>query len=332
MTEFHARMSAGLAAAGERSQALRSGRRVVLAGRMAAVAGIIVVLLIPQFSSPYVLLVATEVLLYIPLAIGQNLITGNTGVLAMGHAALYGVGAYTTAVLVSHLSIGLPLALLASAGAAALVGLAVSLTTVRIRGDYLFIVTIGLNLIFLEVVDQNSWTGGATGLFGIVAPARSFLAVTTPEGFFYLSLAVTAVCLLASIAIVRSRYGRAMEAVRDDALVAATMGLKETPIKASIFAVAGAMAGLSGCVLAYFLATAGPQDFNTNTSLLIFEMVIIGGLSSLPGSILGAAVLIAVPEFLRSVQEYSLGIGGALIVLMMVVRPQGLLGSRRAVR
>jgi branched-chain amino acid transport system permease protein len=317
----------------EQSQpALANRLGMIIAGWVTMIVGAFAVLLLPRVSSPYVLFVATEVLLFVPLAIGQNLITGNTGVLSMGHAALYGVGAYTTGVLVSHTHIGVPLTLLASAGAAALVGLGVSLTTQRIRGDYLFIVTIGLNFIFLDVVNNSTWSGAATGLFAIAPPAGGLLAVTTPAGFFYLSLGVAALCVLISLAILRSRFGRTMEAVRDDPVVAATMGLKEVPIKAGIFGVAGAMAGLSGCVLAYFLGSVGPQDFNTNISLLIFEMVIIGGLGSVSGSVLGAIVLIAVPEFLRSVQEYSLGIGGVLIVVMMVLRPEGVLGSWRAAR
>jgi len=299
---------------------------------LALLVALLVCLLPVVGVSAYYIFVSTVVFLYIPLAIGQNLVTGNTGVLSMGQAALYGVGAYVTAILSTRYGVSAPLALVAAVVAAGLAGVAIALTTVKVYGDYLFIVTLGVNLIFLDIVNQAPGAGGAAGIAGVPAPSLGPLRIMTPTAFFYFGFAAVVVCILLAVVILRSRLGRAMEAVRDDALVAGTLGLREMPIKVGVSGIAGAMAGLSGGVLAYFLTFVGPQDFTTTASLLIFEMVIIGGLGSLWGSVLGAVLLIAIPEVLRSVEAYSIGIGGAAIVVMMIFRPQGIMGARSIAR
>jgi len=296
----------------------------VIAGGAVAVA-----CFLPLFgASPYILDVGTIVLLYIPLAIGQNLVSGNTGLVTMGQAALYGVGAYVAAIASVRFGFDAPLAMLLAVVGTGIVACGIALTTVTVQGDYLMIVSLGINLIFLDVVIGGvSWSGGYVGMPGIAIPSFGPIHIDSGIGFYYLALFGTAVAIVVAEAVLHSHLGRAMEALRDDSVAATLVGIRTMPIKIGIFALAGAMSGLSGAILAYYLSYVGPSDFTTQGSLVIFEMVIIGGLGSVPGSILGAVLLIGIPELLRSVEAYSVGIGGVLIVIMMIVRPQGILGK-----
>jgi branched-chain amino acid transport system permease protein len=286
----------------------------------------------PKLHGGYHLHVLALILIYVPCALGQNLITGNSGQLSMGHAAFFGLGAYAVAIAtVQHGWPALP-ALLLAAAAAGLVGLLIGLPAIRISGDYLFIVTIGVNLVFLDVVTQwISVTGGTAGIPGL--PMPSFLGglvrVRSNVGHFYLALAVAALCFAVTLAVTRSRFGKMIEAVRDDPVAAAACGVSQTTVRVAVFVIGAAMAGLAGGVLAFFIGFVGPSDFTVQQSLLIFEMAILGGLGSVWGSLAGAAILVGLPEVLRFLQPYRLGLLGLIMVLVMVYRPQGLLGSVR---
>lgn len=271
------------------------------------------------------------VLIHVPLVIGQNLITGNSGQVSMGHAAFYGIGAYVTALAAAEAGLPALLVLPLAAAAAGLVGLVTGLPAIRVSGDYLFIVTIGLNLIFLDVVVQ--WipvTGGSAGIPGVPLPTIGPLELRGETAFYYLALVIAVLATAVALLLLHSRFGKTLEALRDDALAAAAVGVDATPIRVSVFVVAAAMAGLSGAVLAYYIGFVGPQSFGIAQSLLIFEMAIIGGLGSVPGSILGALLFVGLPEALRPLQDYRLGLGGVAVVVLMAVRPQGLLGRVKA--
>jgi branched-chain amino acid transport system permease protein len=278
-------------------------------------------------ESNFYLHIATIVLIYVPLVVGQNLITGNSGQVSMGHAAFYGVVAYVTAILATTYELPTLAVIIASVLVTALLGLIVGLPAIRISGDYLFIVTIGLNLIFLDVAIQ--WidvTGGSAGIPGIPLPSFGGLELFGERDFFYLSLMAAAVTTLIAVAITHSRLGSTIEAARDDPIAAKASGINLTPVRVAVFVIGAGMAGLSGSVFAYYIGFVGPQNFGIAQSLIIFEMAIIGGLGSVPGSIVGAALLIGLPEALRFLQDYRLGLGGLLVVILMAVRPEGLLG------
>ncbi len=291
---------------------------------------LVLLLAAPSLIGSYHLHVLTLILIYVPCALGQNLITGNSGQLSMGHAAFFGIGAYAVAILSVHHGWPAFPALLTAAAAAGLVGLLIGLPAIRISGDYLFIVTIGVNLVFLDVVTQwVSVTGGTAGIPGLPLPSFGFVRVRSNVDYFYLALIAATLCFLVTLAITRSRFGKMIEAARDDPVAALACGISLTAVRVSVFVIGAAMAGLAGGILGYFIGFVGPSDFNVQQSLLIFEMAILGGLGSIWGSLAGAAILVGLPEFLRFLQPYRLGLLGLIMIILMVYRPQGLLGSVR---
>jgi branched-chain amino acid transport system permease protein len=298
----------------------------MFAGAIAAV----LLLAAPGLMSEYRLHIATLVLIFVLLALGQNLVTGNSGQVSMGHAAIYGLGAYVAGVLGgTHGWSGL--AVFATAVVStSVVGLLVALPAIRLSGDYLFIVTIGLNLVFLDVVNQwVSVTGGSTGIVAIPLLDFGPLHIRSFKDFYYLTLVAACIGIGVVVALLRSRFGSVVEASRDDPLAAAAIGIAITPVRVSVYAISAGLAGLAGALLAYFIGFVGPQDFVVQQSLVIFEMAIIGGLGSVAGSVAGAIILIGGPELLRPLQPYAVGLGGLLVILVMVLRPQGLFGKTK---
>jgi branched-chain amino acid transport system permease protein len=305
-------------------------RRTIASPVMAVVLSpplIILLAFMPHLLSLYQLHVLTLVCIYVPLVLGQNFITGNSGQLSIGHAAFYGLGAYTVGILAGLHDWATMPSLIAAIAVAGLAGIAVGLPAIRVSGDYLFIVTIGINLVFIDVVTQ--WvpvTGGTSGIPGLPEPIIAGLHLGGNAAFYEFSLLVAVLCVGLLYCVTRSRFGSLVEAIRDDALAAAACGISATPIKLSVFVFSAAMAGLAGGMLAYFIGFVGPGDFGPQQSILIFEMAILGGLGSIPGAILGAAILIIAPEVFRFLQPYRLGIIGLLMIVLMTYRPQGLLG------
>lgn len=303
--------------------------RPIVVGAVAIVGGALLIGYPWLLGTPLMLQIAISVLLYVPLVVGQNIITGNSGQLSMGHAAFYAMGAYSTGILVTRLD-GFP-ALAAVALAivgAGLLGLLIGFPALRVSGDYLFILTIGLNLIVVSIATQwEAVTGGARGLTRIPLFSVGGYEFRTPEDFYYVVLIGAVLCVGVATAVLSSRFGRLLVAARDDRVAAEACGVSITGMRLSAFVIGSAMAGLSGALFAYNLGFIGPQSFTLQQSLLIFEMVIIGGLASIRGSILGAIILVALPEALRFLQDYRLGLGGVIILILMVWRPNGLLGK-----
>lgn len=305
--------------------AMKRHARIVL-----PIALLLFLLAAPRVIGGYHLHVLTLILIYVPCALGQNLITGNSGQLSMGHAAFFGLGAYAVAILSVYYGWPALPALVVAAIAAGIVGLMIGLPAIRISGDYLFIVTIGVNLVFLDVVTQwVSFTGGTAGIPGLPLPSFGLFRVRSNVDYFYMALVLAVLCFLITLTITRSRFGKMIEAVRDDPVAASACGISLTTVRVSVFVIGAAMAGVAGGVLGYFIGFVGPSDFNVQQSLLIFEMAILGGLGSIWGSVAGAAILIGLPEFLRFLQPYRLGLLGLIMIVVMVYRPQGLIGSVR---
>ena len=257
--------------------------------------------------------------LYALLALGLNIIVGFAGLLHLGYAALFAVGAYTYALLNLQTGcpfwIGLPLAGLAAAVAGFLLGL----PAIRVRGDYLAIVTLGFGeIIRIVVTNLEHWTGGPNGLMGVASPAiGSFTFGVNSKPYFFLLSGLVALTAVACSRLKKSRIGLAWSALRQDELAASCMGIHARELKLLALGLGGWVAGLAGAVFAAKQGTVTPDSFDFIVSVMILAMVILGGLGSVPGVILGAAVLTITPELLREFASYRMLLFGLLMIVVM---------------
>ncbi len=293
-----------------------------------------------------------ETLVYVTIAVGLNIAVGMAGLLVLGHAAFWAIGAYTFAMLTVHLHWNFWLALPAAGVAAALAGLVVGLPALRLRGDYLAIVTLGFGeAVRLVIENESRWTGGLRGIPGPAVPElrdpdtgvklnqlkTSFgplgEVLWQPKdrlGCYFFALGLAVVCVACVMLLQRSRHGRALMALREDETAAQCMGISTVRIKLVAFMSAAFWAGLAGVVHPVYNASAQPKLYDFTASVLFVSMVVLGGLGSVAGSVLGAALIFLLPHLLRNwvpdAQDYRMLVFGAVMAAMMVVRPEGLLG------
>lgn len=254
--------------------------------------------------------------IYIVLALGLNLITGVTGQLNLGHAAYMCIGAYSSAIVSMKLGLPFIVAILAGGSAAAFFGVIIGYPTLRLTGDYLAICTLGFGEIVKSVLFNMPVVGGAMGLAGI--PPKTTLTIT---------LFVMILVIIAMVRVESSRFGRALVAIREDEIAAECNGVNATKYKLQMFSLGCFIAGLGGALWAHKIMVLQPRDFGFLKSIEILNMVVLGGLGSIPGTILGATVLTSIPEILRFSSEYRMLLYGALLVTMMIFRPHGLMGG-----
>jgi branched-chain amino acid transport system permease protein len=291
----------------------------------------LVLLVLPLFLNDYFRDVMTLTCMYIVLALGLNIIVGQAGLLNLGYVAFYAIGAYTYAILSTALNLsfwpGLAAGAFSAAGLAALLGL----PTLKLRGDYFAIVTLGLGEITRIVL--NNWdamTGGPNGLAGIGRPVIAGYTLHRTLDFYYLILVIAVVTIFFMSRLIHSRIGRAWIAIREDDVAAEAMGVNTFRLKLLAFVLGSAWAGLTGVFFAAKMAFISPESFTFFESVMILCMVVLGGMGSIPGIILGALLLIALPEVFRDFQDYRMLAFGAALVLMMIFRPQGLLGAMKS--
>lgn len=282
--------------------------------------------------NPYHLDVLTTAWLYALLALGLNLIVGYAGLLNLGYAAFYAIGAYTYALANLHLGVpfwlGLPLAA-AVAGAA---GFLLGLPAIRARGDYLAIVTLGFGeIVRLVATNLERWTGGPNGLMGIAGPSIGrfdFGVASAP--YYWLTFALMLLALAMSRRLRASRIGRAWGAIRENELAAQCLGIDTLRLKLLAHGCGAAIGGLAGCVFAAKQGAITPDSFDFVCSVMVLAMVILGGLGNPLGAVIGAVVLTVLPELLREFAVYRMLLFGVTLILIMRFRPQGLLGAHGA--
>lgn len=294
---------------------------------IAALLFIIVVLLIPMaVSNSYTLRILCNVMIYSIIALSINLIVGYCGQLDFGRAAFVGLGAYCSAILTT--TVGIPfivsfiLAGLFSAAFGAFLGLLCRYSSF----DYLTLITVG----FAEICRKlfQNWYAVTNGSFGFRTTRPNFFGytLTSPRSMYYFCLIILVLCYIAVRRITKSKIGRAYMAIRDDSIAAAYAGIDVKKFKLHNFVVASFFTGIAGALMGHFTTFISPTLYTIDESLLELQMTILGGLGSVPGSIRGAAVLTIVPELSRSVYEYRLLIMGAIMVVLMIFAPKGLLG------
>src|SRR6476619_4775795 len=267
----------------------------------------------------------------ITLAVSLNLINGFTGQFSIGHAGFMAVGAYSSAYFSVNYGMNLATSLgggklgwvvalvittIVGAIAAGIAGLAVGIPSLRLKGDYLAIVTLGFGQIIVVFLNNIEAVGGARGYSGIPI-VKSF--------FWIFLIAILTIVIVYNI--VNSAFGRALISIREDELAAEAMGVNTTPYKVMAFVIASAMAGAGGVLLAHFDGYLNPKSFEFIKSFEILIMIILGGLGSIVGSVLGAILLTILPEALRTFAQYRMVIYSLLLIILMITRPQGLLGK-----
>ncbi|MEO8604063.1 MAG: branched-chain amino acid ABC transporter permease [bacterium] len=274
-----------------------------------------------RWLNAYYLQIVVLIGINIILAVSLNLINGITGQFSLGHAGFLAIGAYVSAATTRFAGLSseaaLPVALLAGGGAAAVAGLAVGIPTLRLRGDYLAIATLGFGEIIRVVILNTEAVGGARGMGGI--------PILAGFGSVY---ACAALCLVMIWRLVYSPRGTAFFAIREDEVAAAAMGIDTTRYKILAFTVGAFWAGLAGGLLAHFIGYLHTNSFTFLRSVEIVVMVVLGGLGSLTGCALAAAILTILPELLRFGAEYRMVIYSLLLIAIMLTRPSGLMGGR----
>jgi branched-chain amino acid transport system permease protein len=288
-----------------------------------------VMLAIPPALSGYDQRIICSILLYVMLGAGLTIIVGYAGLLDLGFIAFYAVGAYTYAILASaHFDIHLPFALILviGGGIAGLVGLMLGFPVLRLRGDYLAIVTLGFGEIIRVLMNNiDPLTNGPQGITLIDRPSLLGFTFSSPLHFLYLFAAFAALTLLIVHRLELSALGRAWRAIREDQDAAAGVGIDVTRAKLAAFAISATIGGVAGVLFASFQRFVSPESFILQESILVLLIIIVGGLGNLIGVVLGSIVLIVMPEALRGYDELRMLFVGALLVVIVLFRPRGLL-------
>ncbi|MBW1816915.1 MAG: ABC transporter ATP-binding protein [Deltaproteobacteria bacterium] len=290
-------------------------------------------LLVPPVVGNYWTQVLGDIGIYIMLGIGLNVVVGFAGLLDLGYVAFYAIGAYGYALLASpHFGIHIPFWLMLpgcvalAAGGGALLGIPV----LRMRGDYLAIVTLGFGEIIRILLNNlDPLTNGPRGLLRIDPPYLGQFAVDSPARWYYMILAGILVSVFVADRLNNSRVGRAWIAMREDQDAAGIMGINILKYKLLAFTIGASFAGIGGAIFAARQGSIFPENFSLMVSINVLCLIIIGGMGSISGVILGAVVLIGLPEVLREVQQYRMLVFGALLVIMMIFRPSGFIPSAR---
>jgi branched-chain amino acid transport system permease protein len=267
--------------------------------------------------------------IYIILTLSLNLLNGYVGLLSIGHAAFYGIGAYASAKLVMEAELPFPLAMLGAGAVAGVFGYLIAKPTLRLSGIYMTMATLGFNMIFFLVL-QNwmSFTNGPLGIMDIPSPNIFGYAIESRVQYYYLIFFLVLLTIVSMQRLMTCRFGRALVSIRENELAAEAMGINTTKYKIQAFVLAAFYAGIAGSYYAHFVKFVSPDSFYIYESFILLAMLAFGGQGNLIGPVVGAAVLIIIPEVFRFMQEYRMLVYGGILVVMMLVRRQGLLGGR----
>ena len=298
--------------------------------RVTSVVALIALLAVPYGVSRYGIHIVNLVLIFVMLSIGLSIVLGYAGQINLAQAAFFGMGAYATAVLTVKVGLGYWAAFPLSIVAAGLLGLLVSLPSLRVQSHYLGIVTLGLAISFSAVLVNASFTGQAVGLPGLPGPTLPGVDLNDEYNYYYLLLAAAGVLFGLAVLMMRTALGRRFQAMRDDSLAAAHMGVEVPTYRMLSFVIAACYAGVAGALYAGLIRYVSPDTFSLAIMFLLLAMVIVGGRDNLFGAALGATVLLIVREQFEDLQKYQQVAYGLLIVGMVVVAPEGLAGLLKA--
>jgi len=324
--------------AGEKIDTIPLAQRVLGEKRIyvpVLIAAGIFTIVFPFIFSMYQTTIMTTALIYVMLGLGLNIVVGLAGLLDLGYVAFYAVGAYAYALLNYHFGLGFWIALPIGGALGAIFGIVLGFPVLRLRGDYLAIVTLGFGEIIRIILENwNEFSFGPSGIANISRPSLFGIDLSVHDSTIYLYYIMIGLCLFTVFVVNRlqdSRIGRAWIALREDEVACQAMGIDKAKTKLTAFALGATWAGMAGVVFAAKTTFVNPASFTIWESIIVLCIVVLGGMGSIIGVIAGALVLILTPEYLRAFAEYRMLAFGTLLVVMMIFRPGGIIPNVRRV-
>jgi branched-chain amino acid transport system permease protein len=302
-------------------------------GKTIALALVMGSLILPWIASMYQIDILSTALIYVMLGLGLNIVVGFGGLLNLGYVAFYAIGAYSYALLNHHLGLSFWIALPAGALLAMIFGVILALPLLRLKGDYLAIVTLAFaEILRLFLENQGSITFGPGGISNIPRPSIPFINLNLNQSsilVYYIMIALAIITIIITRRLEHSRLGRSWVAMREDELATEAMGINTVRIKLLAFTFGAAWAGIAGVMFAAKTTFINPASFTVWESIVVLCIVVLGGIGSVYGVILAALLMILVPEYLRFFSEYRMLIFGSVLMLMMVFKPGGIKPAKR---
>ncbi len=286
----------------------------------------VLMLLVPlALHGSYLMNVLVFVGIHTMLAVALNLLLGYAGQISLGHAGFFGLGAYLSAILTTTFGFNPWLVMPLAAVVVGLIAFLVGFPILKLKGHYLAMATLGLGVIIYIIINETvDYTGGPSGLSGIPNLAVGTFVFNSDIRNYYLIWTAALAVILLAVNLTNSRVGRALRAIHDSEVAARVMGVNARLLKVQIFALSAIVSALAGSLYAHTMTFVSPASFGFNFSVELLTMVVIGGLGSIYGSFLGAALLTLLPEFLRSAQDFDIIIYGGVLMLMVMFMPGGL--------
>lgn len=281
---------------------------------------------VPLLMGGFYIYLASIIAVFATAALGLQLMVGLAGQLSLGHAAFLGIGAYTAALLQKNYGVSYPAAACGALSVAGLVGLLMA-QLIRLSGVYFKIATFGFGVIVYQLISNSTHlTGGHTGLMGIPSIRIAAFEVTQPWQLFAVAASILTLVYILFIRLTQGRIGRAFRALGQNEDAAMSIGVPVNKYKMAVISLGCAAAGLAGSVLPHIYSFISPESFTWHESVVLLIMITIGGLGSLPGAVVGAALLVIIPEYLRDLAEYKMLVYGLLLIVSMALLPRGLAG------
>jgi branched-chain amino acid transport system permease protein len=278
-----------------------------------------------RVDNPYYLQLLTIIGIHTLLALSLNLIMGYGGMISLGHAAFYGIGAYASGVLTVHCTLSPWLAMAAALILAGVIALVIGYPTLKLSGYYLGMGTLGFGMIvYIVFREWASVTGGSSGLVGIPTLALGRFSFESPVRYFYLVWAVVLIGFFLVQRLIDSRLGWALRAIHDSEPAAGAVGIHTSWLKLKVFVFSAVLAALAGSLYAHLVTFISPESFGFMVSIKVVTMVVIGGMASVWGALFGAGLLTMLPEVLHAFADYEMMVYGAVLMLVMIFLPQGL--------
>ncbi|MGW8193007.1 MAG: branched-chain amino acid ABC transporter permease [Desulforhopalus sp.] len=305
--------------------------KIIITILLALIFGLVPVML-ERIGSSYYYSVAITAMIWVILAVSMNFITGTAGLLTLGHGAFYGIGAYTAALLSTRLELSFMLTLPLSGLMAAAVGVAVALPTMRLVFIYFAVATLAIGeIIYVTLLNWVSFTRGPMGIDGVLPMDIFGMELESNLSIYMMTAFITAVSVYVFYRLTHSYYGNALRSCREDDQCAEAMGIHVIMLKIQVFGVSTFFAGVAGAIWAHTSGYISPDNFRFSESILVLAMVVVGGLGSVPGAVIGSLLLILLPEVARDIGDWRQMAVGLVMFCSILFLPKGIFGEVRAV-